>query len=1100
MTESVVLCPDCQEELFKTKKRYVCDECDFTCLIDELETEIESWDKVLYLDDKLWLHEVCSESPYLIAHEYSRLRSLLGEKKFFGLLLQIKDFVEVLLKFHVVLEVKKQGSKGLYAELLAKPLSLGDWERIARTVSSKQEKSSPMNKILKFYSKNRITNWRNENIGHGALSFDSDPEFTKDISDKILAIHQLLVGIESNLSSLNFQFDSESQRKSLDGEEVNDIAEEGIIFCNDVSLSPLIILRDKKVFLFDSFLSRSRASMYVDYPSGSKIKINSLELNKVFDTLEYENMSLTLSDQSVEESYLACEESALKKIDSKNDYIVPTLVVSEIQKLFNQHEKGVFLLQMERGTGKTSFSRALDALDWGHIKFDDFTQRAYYINDTYLSTADAFVVEVKDSMRCDDAGRIAIKGKFPDLVKGSPTASYDFAQVLNKYREAYEKHFGCSKLLFVFDGIDELTSHDQDIADFIPNADLLDEGVYVLLTSRTDKEITTETKTILESVSPDKTIVVYKDSELITDVFAGYLKKHFKIQSNDTLLEGIKELCDNRIVYLKVLKDLHACEYIDFKLENVPSHDELLHFYFKAIGSFYDQSSLNNIKRLLLLIAIAEEPLDIYDIAFLMNDNAVSFRLLSYVSDLRGFLRIERSREQNKFLVSNKKISELVEQEFEKDINSLVVEWLESLSSLQCYDLSNSGLLYLAANISVLARKFNIEKGVLMNDMDVKVLEALKDGNFNSRLKDRNIKTLSSALGQAQVNDSFDVYFQLMSLMPTTLLGKVVAERASENDKYLGKIVSGQKNLIIDELLPFYRKFSAALFGAHLYDEAIASSSFIYEKSEAVLDLVNVISFCKGGGAWGQAEKLIQTTLQNSFDDEHSDNKAYLNYVVGRLYIDQIDKFEEAKGFLNDSISLFSESSPYHADMVRNSLAMYWLMKGESQEAFGILDGIYTKYINDDRLNDLMKEAIACNYNIAKELCEKSCGTLDSIEFFNPEVKAYYLNNLAIAEHLYGNQSVAIEFLNDAEDISRKAGKNYALAAVLNNKYCVTSNEEALKEAEGLCSANGYSVGLEYVNHNIDAKTKSNDMFLLDQSQHCLWFCVKNVDLVWEAS
>jgi len=477
MTENIAVCPDCQEELLKTKKRYVCDECDFTCLIDELETQAEPWNQVLYSDESLWLREVSSESPYLIAHEYSRLRTLLGEKKFFGLLLQIKDFVEVLLKLYVVLEVRKQDSKKLYIELLAKPLSLGDWERIARTSQLNLDKNSPINRILKFYSKNRITNWRNEKIGHGALSFDDDPEFIADIEEKIKSIHVLLNEIKSDLAGLNFQLETSQQLLSLNGDKHEHQALQGGIVCNSTSLSPLVLVQGSKIFLFDSFLSRARASMYVDYPTGSKIKINALEINKIFDSIEQEKLTSRLSEQPVDDSYLACEESALKQIDAKSDYVVPQLVVEALKEKFDSSAKGVFLIQMERGTGKTSFSRAIDDLDWGKINFGDSIQRAYYINDTYLSSVDAFVGDVRDTLRCDKAGAIAIKGKLPELRADSPTPAYDFALMLNQYREAHEKHFGNTKLVFVLDGIDELVSADNSIVDFIPDSDLLDDGV-----------------------------------------------------------------------------------------------------------------------------------------------------------------------------------------------------------------------------------------------------------------------------------------------------------------------------------------------------------------------------------------------------------------------------------------------------------------------------------------------------------------------------------------------------------------------------------------------------------------------------------------------
>lgn len=72
-------------------------------------------------------------------------------------------------------------------------------------------------------------------------------------------------------------------------------------------------------------------------------------------------------------------------------------------------------MQMERGTGKTTFCRALDEHSMHNIKLENVNVRAWYLNDSYASKPENFVNGVNDVFRCDREGRIVIKGMLPML-------------------------------------------------------------------------------------------------------------------------------------------------------------------------------------------------------------------------------------------------------------------------------------------------------------------------------------------------------------------------------------------------------------------------------------------------------------------------------------------------------------------------------------------------------------------------------------------------------------------------------------------------------------------------------------------------------------
>lgn len=123
----------------------------------------------------------------------------------YGAVLQLKDLLEVLIKFPVLLTTAqiyhKQGGRSasenkLLAALLQKSLSLGDWDRIANTLKKSSLAPSPLHRILEhictIYNKYQITNWRNTEIGHGALAFAEDEKFQQDLKEKVELIAQHL--------------------------------------------------------------------------------------------------------------------------------------------------------------------------------------------------------------------------------------------------------------------------------------------------------------------------------------------------------------------------------------------------------------------------------------------------------------------------------------------------------------------------------------------------------------------------------------------------------------------------------------------------------------------------------------------------------------------------------------------------------------------------------------------------------------------------------------------------------------------------------------------------------------------------------------------
>jgi hypothetical protein len=145
--------------------------------------------------EELWNREIFETYPALVAHEYWRLYDLLSEKQIYGSLLQIKDLFEVILKLPVL-----AGAASLYKKertpeenrlliaLFGKSLSLGDWESIGNKLFKQIELPSTASKIeshlesvIELFKNLGIVKWRNDVIGHGALSLNEAHEIEEDI-------------------------------------------------------------------------------------------------------------------------------------------------------------------------------------------------------------------------------------------------------------------------------------------------------------------------------------------------------------------------------------------------------------------------------------------------------------------------------------------------------------------------------------------------------------------------------------------------------------------------------------------------------------------------------------------------------------------------------------------------------------------------------------------------------------------------------------------------------------------------------------------------------------------------------------------------------
>lgn len=154
------------------------------------------------------------------------------------------------------------------------------------------------------------------------------------------------------------------------------------------------------------------------------------------------------------------------------------LLRKKVEDVMHKSAGGQFVLQMEKGMGKTTFVKSL-------ANDRDFAQtvavRPVYINhDNDCASLDHFLWDFSDLLRRDDDGNM----RRPNSAPGRPLDK-DFAQSFVRFvNECKTQMYPERKLLIVLDGIDDIgISGKRNILDFFEDVTFA-EGVYILFSCR----------------------------------------------------------------------------------------------------------------------------------------------------------------------------------------------------------------------------------------------------------------------------------------------------------------------------------------------------------------------------------------------------------------------------------------------------------------------------------------------------------------------------------------------------------------------------------------------------------------------------------------
>ncbi|QOY50957.1 tetratricopeptide repeat protein [Candidatus Sulfurimonas baltica] len=626
-------CPECGGEIKENEKFYECidnEDCGYRINKVKFQKQSQHWLETTIEDESLWNKPIFGTDIPIISAEYKRLYELCENKQSFGMLLEIKDIFEILIKLPTLLTASAIYIKSSFSEvesklliaMLEKQLSLGTWESIARS-SQELNIDNPienwLTNIIQVFKDGRITQWRNEEIGHGALSLDETDVFQEDIKSKLSILKKFF---EENISTL-----------IMLKEPVYQELMESIYFEKDTN---------NNIHFFDSY-GYGKTSR-VDYRNGTyskKIESQFTSLSNSLSISQSTNRLDGCADGGVREAVVQKMFEELHKVD---DYETPTYLVDWLKTNMNNHKKGLFLLQMQRGMGKSMFSRALDQLSLTKIKIPNTLVRAYYINDVYSYKLDEFTSvvdrQILNKQLLDKRIEDKIVGSAIPKSLDSKSQAKDLTNMLHEYKKVY----GEENILFIIDGLDEIpVTQEKSILGILPSDDDLPEGVFILFTSRV--KLSQKIQTKLDSISfTDKKSVLKDDADYISNTNK-YIRKYIKLDLDDTTLVFIKERSDSRYVYIKLIKEL--VKTIGLEIEDIPNADKIIELYLSNLKAKYGDKFFTNITNLLAVVSTQYEPLTLQEIAYMLQDECISFKLLAWINDTRGFFRFERSYRGN---------------------------------------------------------------------------------------------------------------------------------------------------------------------------------------------------------------------------------------------------------------------------------------------------------------------------------------------------------------------------------------------------------------------------------------------------------------------
>lgn len=682
-------CRSCQHVFSNKGKAKKCSKC-------KQETIVSiHWTEGVLHTTKLW-HEAAFDSqkyPEPIAAEYANIHEFLQKREVYGAFLQLKDVYEIMIKLPVLIvasdwfqqpEAINNRKRAILWDLLKQMLSLGHWFSIANRMKDELPVGDfivpLLEKAVELENHHQITSWRNNRIGHGALQSANDPEFQRDFIEKleILSLH-----FQKNQASYEKLKIKHKQTKGwiLELEEkVQDLYP----YINDFT-------DEQDMYFFDSYRLDKKKVALLSYKSGRKHYEFLKEITGFFHYIETDISREYLAES--QESSTFMEEAPLTDMlirglersylrDVRGDYFrKPKHLLSWVQEFLHK-EKGLFLLQMKEGMGKSTFVSWLDEDIRKTRELEHTVTKAVYIHQHYMQKAEDFrqILNKTLSKVLRKTEFTEFKTKYGEIPANSNQPKQDFIRLLETSRDLYRKELRQDdlKLLLIMDGLDEvdgeiLESEDDSIFKYIPDAEELPEGVFILLTARTDEELADVPK-LREMISSLRATYSLK-LEANNPDNVQFLKEYLKKAKITSWQDEILQKAQYKMLYLRSFVDLIQQEIVT--AEQMACNQDFIGIYFAKLKQLYGEKYFSKVEETLLTLAAAPVPLSINELSYLMGEAVPTFQLMANLIDFRGWLRVTRGGQGNLYEIADEAFRAFIVKEKQERIQEMMAVWLD---------------------------------------------------------------------------------------------------------------------------------------------------------------------------------------------------------------------------------------------------------------------------------------------------------------------------------------------------------------------------------------------------------------------------------------
>lgn len=364
-----------------------------------------------------------------------------------------------------------------------------------------------------------------------------------------------------------------------------------------------------------------------------------------------------------------------------------SLLREKVKDVLERKSKDIFVLQMERGMGKSTFVRALE-------RDEEFAKTAavkaiYVSRDKNYASPENFLWDFSDLLRKDGEGNMRSVDVMPvDIINSDPVQS--FVRFVNEFKN---KYYADKKLFIVIDGIDDMgTGGRMTITDFFETAEFC-EGVYVMFTCRifgeTDglrnasygfvKRFTGE-KIVFDSQNYDYLKFLY-------DYFNDNVISQFpKGNAEANVRDIFSSISPKNILSFSILIKIGNIYFSNTKPEKVDwrilsSLENALDFYYNYMKTELNREAFDCYKKLLALFALSDYSLTTED---LKEGFGLDFseKLLNKNGFLRIFIRVHDETAPVSFGIIHDRVKQLILSDEESDAKNLVNEIFTKLSVL----------------------------------------------------------------------------------------------------------------------------------------------------------------------------------------------------------------------------------------------------------------------------------------------------------------------------------------------------------------------------------------------------------------------------------